>query len=136
MSCLVAAGCARSSCQSESVVPTIQCFPAGITNSTLSEVRRIKPVSRSTRSFGITRCIPLDARTLGLSAPANCSISSLQTPVAFTTVPHETSNSRPVSKHFTTAPFTRPFPVRRFVTFIEVRIDAPNWAAVRATEIT
>ena len=38
-----AAGCALSSSQSVSVVPTIQCRPHGITNSTLFSVRRISP---------------------------------------------------------------------------------------------
>ena len=136
MSLLLAAGCARSSCQSVSVVPTIQCVPDGITKRTLSEVRRIKPVSRFIRSRGITRWIPLEALTLELSWPTKFSMSSLHTPVALTTVPHETFSSRPVSRHLIKAPQTRPSELMSPVTLVEVRIDAPNCAAVRATEIT
>ena len=43
MSFLVAAGCARSRCQSVSVVPMIQWLRHGITNSTDFSVRRIRP---------------------------------------------------------------------------------------------
>ena len=43
MSDELAAGCALSSDQSVSVVPTIQCRPHGMTNSTDFSVRRIRP---------------------------------------------------------------------------------------------
>ena len=44
MSLAVAAGCALSCDQGVSVVPTIQCRPHGMTNSTLFSVRRMIPV--------------------------------------------------------------------------------------------
>ena len=52
MSARLAAGCAWSSFQSVSVVPTIQCVPHGMTNSTDFSVRRIRPVSELIRSRG------------------------------------------------------------------------------------
>ena len=59
MSCLVAAGCARSRFQSVSVVPTIQWLRHGMTNSTDFSVRRIIPASATIRSRGTTMCTPL-----------------------------------------------------------------------------
>ena len=63
MSAALAAGWARSSDQSVSVVPTIQCRPHGMTNSTDFSVRRISPASDRIRSRGTTRWMPLLART-------------------------------------------------------------------------
>ncbi len=69
-----------------SVVPTIQCRPQGMTNSTLFSVRRISPVSSWIRSRGTTRWMPLDARTWNLPrSPTRCCTSSVHTPVALTT---------------------------------------------------
>ncbi len=70
MSARLAAGWARSRSQSVSVVPTIQCVPHGMTNSTDFSVRRIRPVSELMRSRGTTMCTPLDALHLELAAPA------------------------------------------------------------------
>ena len=63
MSRAEAAGWARSSCQSVSVVPMIQCPPHGMTNSTELAVRRISPASPVIAERGTTRCTPLEART-------------------------------------------------------------------------
>ena len=63
MSRAEAAGWARSSRQSVSVVPMIQCPPHGMTNSTDVAVRRISPASPVIAERGTTRCTPLDART-------------------------------------------------------------------------
>ena len=63
MSRAEAAGWARSSCQSVSVVPMIQCPPHGMTNSTEVAVRRISPASPVIAERGTTRCTPLEART-------------------------------------------------------------------------
>ena len=63
MSSSVAVGSARSPDQSVSVVPTIQCSPHGMKNSTLLSVRRIIPVLASTAARGTTMCTPLDIRT-------------------------------------------------------------------------
>ena len=63
MSALLAAGWARSRFQSVSVVPMIQCWCHGMTNSRLVSVRVISPQPASMRSRGTTRCTPLDART-------------------------------------------------------------------------
>ena len=64
MSSSVATGSAGSPEKSVSVVPTIQCSPHGMKNSTLFSVRRIIPVSASTAARGTTMCTPLDIRTL------------------------------------------------------------------------
>ena len=63
MSALLAAGWARSRFQSVSVVPMIQCWCHGMTNSRLDLVRVISPQPASMRSRGTSRWIPLDART-------------------------------------------------------------------------
>lgn len=73
-----------------SVVPTIQCGPQGMTNSTLFSVRRISPVSSRIFSRGTTRCTPFDAWTVTDprdpgDAPASRWISSVHTPVALIT---------------------------------------------------
>src|SRR4028119_1584313 len=83
MSAAVAAGCALSSDQSVSVVPTIQWLPHGMTNSTDFSVRRISPVSPLIRSRGTTMCTPLLARTGKRPRPPTGGwMSSVQTPVA------------------------------------------------------
>ncbi len=86
MSLRLAAGCALDSDQSVSVVPMIQCRPHGMTNSTLTAVRRMIPVLEWIRSRGTTRWMPLDARTLMVPRPPTISwMSSVHTPVALTT---------------------------------------------------
>src|SRR5258708_33039522 len=54
MSSSVGAGSARSPAKSVAVVPTIQCCPQGMKNSTLFSLRRIIPVSASTALRGTT----------------------------------------------------------------------------------
>ena len=81
MSALEAAGWALSRSQSVSVVPTIQCRPHGITNSTDFSVRRISPVVEWIRSLGTTRWMPLDARTWNCPrSPTIAWVSSVHTP--------------------------------------------------------
>ena len=136
MSAALAAGCLRSSSQSVSVVPTIQCLPHGMTNSTLFSVREISPVCRSIRSRGTTRCTPLDARTF--TPPRTCASScrsSVHTPVAQITRRARTSISRSPSRSRTTAPVTRPPSCRKRVTRARVATCAPYCAAVRASVI-
>ena len=95
MSLRVAAGCARSRFQSVSVVPMIQWFFHGITNSTDVSVRRISPVSPAIRSRGTTMCTPLDARTRNRPRlPDSRWISSVHTPVALITTPAPTRRLR------------------------------------------
>ncbi len=95
MSDAVAAGWALSRYQSVSVVPMIQCRPHGMTNSTLFSVRRISAASEWIRSFGTTRCTPLDARTWNCPrAATSACVSSVQTPVALITCRALTSMSR------------------------------------------
>ena len=97
MSRAEAAGWDRSSRQSVSVVPMIQCPPHGMTKSTELAVRRISPVSPVIAERGTTRCTPLEARTRSPGRrPTSLSIrdmSSLHTPVAAMTVRARTSNS-------------------------------------------
>lgn len=108
MSAAVAAGCALSRYQSVSVVPTNQCRPHGITNSTLFSVRRIMPMFDWNRSRGMTRCTPFDARTLNCPrVPIIAWVSSVQTPVAFTTCFARISNRLPVWMSWACAPTTR-----------------------------
>ena len=71
MSAAVAAGCALSRYQSVSVVPTSQCRPHGITNSTLFSVRRIMPVFDWNRSRGIDQVHALRRPHLELAAGAD-----------------------------------------------------------------
>ena len=138
MSRLDAAGCARSSVQSVSVVPMIQCPPHGRTNRTEDGVRRISPASPVIADRGTTRCTPLDARTRspGLVAPTIAEISLLHTPVAATTVRAATVSSAPLSSSRTTAPVTsrasRSSPTTRALG----TIAAPSEAAVRAIVAT
>ena len=92
MSALVAAGWARSRFQSVSVVPMIQCVPHGMTNSTDFSVRRMIATSLTIRSRGTTTCTPLDARTRNRPRCLDSAwISSVHTPVAFTTTWPRTS---------------------------------------------
>ncbi len=108
MSAALAAGWARSSAQSVSVVPMIQCRPHGMMNSTDFSVRRISPESERIRSRGTTRWIPLLARTWNCPrSPASACVSSVHTPVALTTCRARTSNTRPDSRSCTWAPTTR-----------------------------
>src|SRR6476660_5432450 len=95
MSALVAAGWARSRFQSVSVVPMIQCVPHGMTNSTDFSVRRMIATSDTIRSRGTTTCTPLDARTRNRPRCLDSAwISSVHTPVAFTTTWPRTSVRR------------------------------------------
>ncbi len=108
MSAAVAAGCALSRFQSVSVVPTSQCRPHGITKSTLFSVRRIMPIFDWKRSRGITRCTPFEARTLNCPrVPTMACVSSVQTPVAFTTCFALMSNFSPVWMSCACTPTTR-----------------------------
>ena len=117
MSALLAAGWSRPSRHGVSVVPTIQRSPHGMTKSTLVGVRRISPacvppasVSRapSMAERGSTRCTPLDARTrrLGAAMPSISPMSSLQTPVAATTLRARTVNELPSVRSATRTPTT------------------------------
>src|ERR1041384_8338095 len=111
MSRAEAAGWARSSCQSVSVVPMFQWPPPGMTKITLVAVRRIRPASPVIAERGTTRWTPLEARTRRPGrTPTSlsiCDMSSLHTPVAATTVRARTSNgsspraSRPGLAHET-----------------------------------
>ena len=138
MSRAEAAGWARSSVQSVSVVPMIQCPPHGSTNSTELGVRRISPASPVMADRGTTRWTPLEARTRrpGRVAPTIAEISLLHTPVAATTVRAATWRSTPVSWSRTTAPVTsrasRSSPTTRALG----TTAAPRLAAVRAIVAT
>ena len=61
----------------------------------------------------------------------HASISSLHTPVAFTTIPHELKLRPPSSRHLTVAPETQPLERDRPTTLVEVAI-VHLFAAVRA----
>lgn len=126
MSALVAAGCARSRCQSVSVVPTIQWLPHGMMNSTDFSVRRITPDSATMRSRGTTMCTPLLERTRKRPRPPEsfCN-SSVHTPVALITACARTSISSPLSTSRTRTPATRSASRRKPVTWVDVVITAP-----------
>ena len=110
-------GASLASAQSVSVVPTIQCRPHGMTNSTLFSVRGMMPVVDGIRSRGTTRCMPLDARTWNWPrVSAIACVSSVHTPVALITCRARTSNSAPVSRSLTRAPVTRSPSRRKPVT--------------------
>ena len=95
MSAWLAAGWARSSCQSVSVVPMIQWLPQGTMNSRLFSVRVMSPVLALIRLRGTTRWTPLDARTWNSPRPPISRwISSLHTPAALITWRARISNSR------------------------------------------
>ena len=145
MSALLAAGWARSRSQSVSVVPMIQCWCHGMTNSRLVLVRVIRPQPASIRSRGTSRWTPLEARTRNDFAgcsPVGASIrasSSIQTPAALITVRARTSISRPDSRSRTLTPATRPpmplagpvWSARKPTTRVLLATAAPKWAAVR-----
>ncbi len=145
MSLAEAAGCERSSRQSVSVVPMIQCPPHGMTKRTLVAVRRISPVSPVIAERGTTRCTPLEARTrIPGRSPTSLSIrdmSSVHTPVAAITVRARTSNSASgepagASRSRTRTPVTsracRISPTARVL----LTTAAPRLAAVRASVTT
>ena len=133
-----AAGCERSSSQSVSVVPMIQCPPHGMTKSTEVGVRRISPASPVIAERGTTRWTPLEARTRRPGrTPTSLSIrdmSSLHTPVAATTVRARTSNSGESgdSRSRTLTPTTSRASRTNPVTRALVTTAAPRLAAVRA----
>jgi hypothetical protein len=136
MSAALAAGWRRSRSQSVSVVPTSQWLSHGMMNSTLFSVREIRPVFRSIRSFGTTRCTPFEARTFTPpSACASSCRSSVHTPVAQITRRALTLISWSVSRSRTTAPVTRVPSRRKPVTLVRVATWAPYCAAVRASVI-
>ena len=136
MSAAVAAGWALSSDQSVSVVPTIQCRPHGMMNSTDFSVRRIMPVVDWIRSRGTTRCTPLDARTWNCprSAISPC-VSSVHTPVALTTWRARTSIVRPVARSRASTPVTRSPWRRNPVTRTRLAASAPYAVAERTSSI-
>ena len=111
MSALLAAGWSRSSRHGVSVVPTIQCSPHGMTNSTLVGVRRISPAcvppgpgerrapSIADRGSDQVHALGgphLEAR--GGVARASTPMSSLHTPVAATTLRARTVNDGAVGQ--------------------------------------
>ena len=133
MSVWLAAGWARSSVQSVSVVPMIQWLPHGMMNSRLFSVRVMMPVAELIRSRGTTRCTPLDARTWNCPRPPTMVwISSVHTPAALMTSLARTSNSCPVSRSLTRAPTTRSSSRRKPTTRALLAHSAPYCAAVRA----
>ncbi len=137
MSALDAAGWALSRSQSVSVVPTIQCRPQGMTNSTDFSVRRISPVVEWIRSRGTTRWMPLDARTWNWPrSPTIAWVSSVQTPVALTTCLARISYSPPPSTSCTLAPTTRSPSRRKPVTRARLAALAPYATAVRTRLVT
>ena len=126
MSARLAAGWARSRFQSVSVVPISQCWPHGMTKSTDFSVRRMIPDSEAMRSFGTTRWMPLEARTLNWPRlPDSPSTSSVQTPVQTITESARTSPVSPVSTSRMVAPTTRPPSRTMPTTWVEVRTVAP-----------
>ncbi len=137
MSALEAAGWALSRSQSVSVVPMIQCRPQGMTNSTDFSVRRIRPVVEWMRSLGTTRWMPLEARTWNWPrSPTMDWVSSVHTPVAFTTCLARISYSPPASTSCTRAPTTRSPSRRKEVTRARLATWAPYEAAVRTSVVT
>ena len=119
-----------------SVVPTIQCSPHGMKNSTLLSVRTITPVSACIAARGTTMCTPLDIRTWYPAwTPASSWTRSVHTPAQTTTASAVTVTSCPVSSLRTRAPVTRsPSGERSSPTALtRVAITAPCAAAVRAT---
>lgn len=137
MSALDAAGCALSRSQSVSVVPTIQCRPQGMTKSTDFSVRRISPVFEWIRSLGTTRWMPFEARTWNCPlSPISAWVSSVHTPVAFTTCLARISYSPPASPSCTLAPTTRSPSRRKPTTRARLATCAPYEAAVRTRVVT
>ena len=137
MSARDAAGWLRSRSQGVSVVPMIQWRPHGITNSTDFSVRRMIPVEEWMRSRGTTRWMPLEARTWMLPRPPTSSwISSVHTPVAFTTCRARTSYSSPLSRSRTRTPVTRSPSRRKPIIWVREAMCAPYAAAVRSSVTT
>ncbi len=141
MSASLAAGWARSSCQSVSVVPRIQWLPQGMMNSRLFSVWVIRPVLESIRSRGMTTCTPLEARTRnapgatepsGDRSPSMSWISSIQTPAALMVCLARISNWCPDSRSRTRTPLTRSPSRRKPTTRVLTATIAPYAAAVRA----
>ena len=126
MSDRLAAGWARSRCQSVSVVPISQWLRHGITNSTDDVVRRISPASPAMRSRGTTRWTPLEARTRKRPRPPDSAcIESVHTPVQLITTPARTAVSRPSSASRTCTPTTRSDSRAKPTTGVDVRTVAP-----------
>ena len=126
MSAAVAAGCALSRFQSVSVVPISQCRPHGITKSTLFSVRKIMPIADWMRSRGTTRWMPLEARTLNVPrSPTMRCVSSVQTPVAFTTCFARTSKCSSVCRSCAFTPTTRSPTLMNPSTFTRLATCAP-----------
>ena len=126
MSARLAAGWALSRVHSVSVVPTIQCRPHGMMNSTLDGVRMMMPVRDWIRSRGTTRCTPLDARMLITPRPPTMAwMSSVHTPVALTTCCARICSCWPVSRSTARTPVTRSPSRRNPVTWVRDAIWAP-----------
>ena len=84
------------------------------------------PVLDWIRSRGTTRCTPLDARTLIEPRPPTMAwISSVHTPVAFTTCWALICSSVPVSRSTACTPVTRSPSRRKPVTWVRDAICAP-----------
>ncbi len=108
-----------------------------MTNSTLFSVRRIMPVFDWNRSRGMTRCTPFDARTLNCPrVPTIAWVSSVQTPVAFTTCFARMSNRSPVWMSCACAPTTRSPTLMKPSIRMRAAACAPYDAAVRTSEAT
>lgn len=135
MSAAVATGCWSSCSHGVSVVPITQYRDHGMTNRTDFSVCRISPTWPLMRSRGTTMWMPLDARTRSPpSLPASASVSSVQTPVALMTARARTVISRPVSRSWSTAPFTAPVePLVSETTCVREAACAPYDAAVRTS---
>ena len=126
MSAWLAAGWARSSRQSVSVVPMIQWLVHGMMNSRLFSVWVISPVRELIRFRGTTRWIPLDARTSNWPRPpSSCCSSSIHTPAALIVCLARISNSAPDSRSRTCTPATRSASRRKPTTRVLVATAAP-----------
>ena len=133
MSLRLAAGWARSSAQSVSVVPMIQWLPHGMMNSTLFSVRVMMPVAELIRLRGTRRCTPLDARTWNCPRPPTISwISSVHTPAALIDLLGADLELVPGLEVAHPAPTTRSSSRRKPMTRALVAHSAPYCAAVRA----
>ena len=126
MSARLAAGLPGSYGHSVSVSPISQCWPHGITNSTLFSVRVSSPVSIMIRSRGTTMCTPLDGRTRSCSLrPGVPRAPLVQAPVASTTCRALISRSLPPARSRARTPVTRPSRVRSCSIRIPVASAAP-----------
>ena len=91
------------------------------------------PADAWMRSFGTTRWMPLETRRLMVPRPPTMAwISSVHTPVAFTTCCARISSSAPDSRSTARTPATRAPSRRNPVTWTREAIWAPYCAAVRA----